>query len=135
MIKHAVTLSLLTAQRNRKILKIALKCAGFCCCSCCCLFVCFLYVFVCLFVCFVVCLFLGGCVFLLLLLLFSELFLGAISYPASCGQGQIHKNHVMFPKACVPSPLLYLLYIDDCRSNQENSYLVKFASHGNSGNY
>ena len=25
------------------------------------------------------------------------------------------------------SPLSYILYMDDCHSNQENSYLVKFA--------
>ena len=28
---------------------------------------------------------------------------------------------------CVLSPLFYILYTDDCRSIQENSYLVEFA--------
>ncbi len=31
------------------------------------------------------------------------------------------------PQGCVLSPLLYIMYTNDCRSNQENSYLVKFA--------
>ena len=31
------------------------------------------------------------------------------------------------PGVCVLSPLLYIMYTDDCRSNQENSYLVRFA--------
>ena len=31
------------------------------------------------------------------------------------------------PQGCVLSPLLYILYSDDCRSNQGNSYLVRFA--------
>ena len=31
------------------------------------------------------------------------------------------------PGVCVLSPLLYIMYTDDCRSNQENSYIVKFA--------
>ena len=31
------------------------------------------------------------------------------------------------PQGCVLSPLLYILYTDDSRSNQENTYLVKFA--------
>ena len=30
------------------------------------------------------------------------------------------------PQGCVLSPLLYIMYTNDCRSNQENSYLVKF---------
>ena len=30
------------------------------------------------------------------------------------------------PHGCAISPLLYILYTDDCRSNQENSYLVTF---------
>ncbi len=33
------------------------------------------------------------------------------------------------PQGCVLSPLLYILYSDDCRSNQGNSYLVRFADH------
>ena len=33
------------------------------------------------------------------------------------------------PQGCVLTPLLYILYTDDCRSNQENSYLFKFADH------
>ena len=28
---------------------------------------------------------------------------------------------------CVLSPLLYILYTDDCRSNHLNGFLVKFA--------
>ena len=28
------------------------------------------------------------------------------------------------PRVCVLSPLLYILYTGDCRSNQEKSYLV-----------
>ena len=31
------------------------------------------------------------------------------------------------PQGCVLSPLLYILYTDDCRSSYENSFLVKFA--------
>ena len=31
------------------------------------------------------------------------------------------------PQGCVLSPLLYILYTDDCRSNQENSFLIKFS--------
>ena len=31
------------------------------------------------------------------------------------------------PPGLVLSSLLYIMYTDDCRSNQENSYLVKFA--------
>ena len=31
------------------------------------------------------------------------------------------------PQGYVLSPLLYILYSDDCRSNQENSSLVRFA--------
>ena len=31
------------------------------------------------------------------------------------------------PLGCVLSPLLYIMYTDDCRSIQENSYLVGFA--------
>ena len=31
------------------------------------------------------------------------------------------------PPGVVLSSLLYIVYTDDCRSNQENSYLVKFA--------
>ena len=31
------------------------------------------------------------------------------------------------PQGCVLSPLLYILYTDDCHSNRENSYLIKFA--------
>ena len=31
------------------------------------------------------------------------------------------------PQGCVLSPLLYVLHTGDCRSNQENSYLVRFA--------
>ena len=34
---------------------------------------------------------------------------------------------VLDPPMGVLSPLLYILYSDDCRSNQENSYLVRFA--------
>ena len=33
------------------------------------------------------------------------------------------------PQGCVLSPLLYILYSDDCRSIQGNSYLVRFADH------
>ena len=31
------------------------------------------------------------------------------------------------PQGCVLSPLLYILYTDDCRSNHLNRFLVKFA--------
>ena len=34
------------------------------------------------------------------------------------------------PQECVVSHLLYILYTDDCRSNQESSYLVKFTDNG-----
>ena len=30
------------------------------------------------------------------------------------------------PQRCVLSPLLYIMYTADSRSNQENSYLLKF---------
>ena len=31
------------------------------------------------------------------------------------------------PQGCVLSPLLYILYTNDCRSSQENGSLIKFA--------
>ena len=31
------------------------------------------------------------------------------------------------PQGCVPSPLLFILYTDECRSNHLNRFLVKFA--------
>ena len=34
------------------------------------------------------------------------------------------------PQGCVLSPLLYILYTDDCRSNHLNRFLVKFADDG-----
>ena len=38
-------------------------------------------------------------------------------------------EYVVLSASCVLSPLLYILYSDDCRSNQGNSYLVRFADH------
>lgn len=31
------------------------------------------------------------------------------------------------PQGCVLSPLLFILYIDKCRSRQKHSYLIKFS--------
>ena len=31
------------------------------------------------------------------------------------------------PQGCVPSPLLYILYTDDCRSQHTNRHILKFA--------
>jgi len=39
----------------------------------------------------------------------------------------VNADFIGSPQGCVLSPLLYIIYSDDCRSQHENRYILKFA--------